>query len=301
MAEHPEQPHVFDRVAAALGRPVIGWQRPDCGLSPAERWVVRLADGFSVFVKAATDGDTAAWLQNERAAVAVAGHRFAPAVVAWLEDGPFPILVSEDLSGDYWPAGTGTVRWRNGDIAAVLRDLSELRALPADGLATLLEPPAEWDQILATDALVRHGLCTPGWITSNGSALVAADQPTPRPEQLSLVHGDVRSDNLCIGADRQVRFVDWSHAGAGHPLHDLVTALPTLHLEGGPRPSTVLSRPADLITRRAGGSVARALRDHSGPAWLKTVLRQLAVINLQWVSDILGLAPPDGSRGAAGR
>lgn len=294
-----EQPGVLDRVAAALGQAPVDWHRPECGLSSAERWVVRLADGSSVFVKAATDEDTAAWLQNERAAVAVAGERFAPPVVAWLDDGPIPILVSEDLSGDYWPAGTGTVRWRTGDIAAVLRDLEALRALRAPGLRTLPEPVAQWNRILATDALIRYGICTPAWMSANAAALVAADQLWSPPEGLSLVHGDVRSDNLCIGADGRVRFVDWSDAGQGHPLHDLVTTLPTLRLEGGPRPSTVLSQPVGLITRLAGRSVARALGDRSGPEWLTAVLRRLAVINLRWVCDLLGVAPPDGSCSAA--
>lgn len=40
-----KQPYVLDRVAAELGQAVTSWQRPECGLSPAERWVVGLADG----------------------------------------------------------------------------------------------------------------------------------------------------------------------------------------------------------------------------------------------------------------
>ena len=58
------------------------------------------------------------------------GQRFAPAIVGWL-DGDLPVLVTEDLTGAYWPAGTGTVHWRAGDMQAVLAELRLLRAVPA--------------------------------------------------------------------------------------------------------------------------------------------------------------------------
>lgn len=60
------------------------------------------------------------------------GQRFAPAIVGWL-DGDLPVLVTEDLTGAYWPAGTGTVHWRAGDMQAVLAELRLLRAVPAGG------------------------------------------------------------------------------------------------------------------------------------------------------------------------
>ena len=126
-----------------------------------------------------------------------------------------------------------------------------------------------------------------------GSALITADEVPFDPEQ-ALVHGDVRSDNLCIGSGDRVRFVDWSQAGAGQPFHDLVNVLPTLRLEGGPAPWAVITEPLGLITRQAGVSVARAFGDQRGPDWLRVVLRQLAAINLVWVCELLELARPDG-------
>ena len=290
-----QQPTVLTRVGAALGKSAAAWQRPECGLTTAERWLVTFTDDTSAFVKAATDEQTAAWLRAERAALLVAGSRFGPQIVDWIDTEEFPILVTEDLSAGHWPAGTGTVHWRPGDMENVLHDLDLLKAVPGTGLLRIPEVPAHWKALLATDALVRAGLCSPDWLSDNGQELITEDEAELRDEPRVLVHGDVRSDNLCVLPSGQTRFVDWSQAGAGHPLHDLITLLPTLRLEGGPRPSSLLTEPAVLIVRMAGAAIARALGDPHGPSWLQRVLHELALINFQWVCDILDLAPPDGS------
>jgi hypothetical protein len=291
-----ERPEVLERVATALGQPVVRWERPECGLSAAERWITGLADGSSVFVKAATDPETTGWLANERDALLVAGDRFGPAVVGWLDDQPAPILITEDLCNGYWPAGTGSTHWRAGDIDAVLSDLDLLRTMPAGDLDQVPEPSRHWENLLADGRLSRAGLCTSKWIAANGPALVAADDLELPADQMILVHGDVRSDNLCVLPNGQVRFVDWSQAGAGHPLSDLVMLLPTLRLEGGPEPATVITEPAELITRAAGSTLARATGELNGPEWLRQVMIQLAAISFRWACDALQLAPPDGSR-----
>ena len=50
--------------------------------------------------------------------------------------------------------------------------------------------------------------------------------------------GDVRSDNVCFWGSGVV-FVDWAEAMRGNPDYDLACMLPTLQLEGGPRPFDV--------------------------------------------------------------
>jgi aminoglycoside phosphotransferase (APT) family kinase protein len=65
---------------------------------------------------------------------------------------------------------------------------------------------------------------------------VAADGET-------LLHGDIRSDNLLIGRDGVV-FVDWPHASVGAPVLDLVEWAPSVALEGGPDPEELLVRHA---------------------------------------------------------
>jgi Ser/Thr protein kinase RdoA (MazF antagonist) len=57
----------------------------------------------------------------------------------------------------------------------------------------------------------------------------------------TLIHGDIRSDNMLIG-DEDVVFVDWPHASVGSPLLDLVEWAPSVALEGGPQPEELLAR-----------------------------------------------------------
>jgi aminoglycoside phosphotransferase len=93
------------------------------------------------------------------------------------------------------------------------------------GLADLPEPPARLDP----------------WARAHLSSL--ADLETGWPiacEGPTLVHGDVRSDNLLITRDGVV-FVDWPHAAIGTPAFDLVVWAPSVVLEGGPPPEDLLA------------------------------------------------------------
>ena len=59
-------------------------------------------------------------------------------------------------------------------------------------------------------------------------------------EGTTLVHGDVRSDNVLLTRDGAV-FVDWPHAAIGTPAFDLVAWAPSVVLEGGPPPEELLA------------------------------------------------------------
>jgi hypothetical protein len=68
----------------------------------------------------------------------------------------------------------------------------------------------------------------------------------------TLIHGDVRSDNILLSATGPV-FVDWPHAAIGNPVLDLVAWAPSVELEGGPRPEDLLA--AHRQTRIADADV----------------------------------------------
>ncbi|MBA8792974.1 hypothetical protein FHX74_000568 [Friedmanniella endophytica] len=286
--------------AAALGCGAVRWTSPGTGLSAAERHVVVLDDGRSVFVKGATDPATERWLRTEAATLEVVGPGLGPAVLGWL-DGvddhgvPFhdhPVLVTEDLSAGYWPAGSCVTRWRPGDVGAVLAGLDRLAELGVpDGLAPVADwPDPHWPALVSDDRLVAGGLVDPDWLHRHGAALARSDvEAVWRPEV--VVHGDVRSDNLCLTPDG-VRFVDWSLSGLGCRDHDRVRLLPTLHLEGGPAPDTQGRVPPPLIAPLTGDTVARAVGPDPMPDWLRDVFLRLARIDLAWLAAALGLEPP---------
>ncbi len=288
-------PGSVKRASAALGLAPVSWTSPPFGLSAAERHLVLFDNGARAFVKGATDRETTTWLTNEFHLLEQVGGRFGPEVIAWLSDDQQPVLVTTDLSPAYWPAAGGTTtQWRAGDIDAVLATLGRLRAMPAGtSLPPVSWPRPCWSGLVERRVPARLGLCSRQWLDRHGPEIIALDERAP-PDGRSVVHGDVRSDNLCLLADGQVRLVDWSASGAGHPMHDLITLLPTLHLEGGPAPASVLRDPVAMIVRLAGPVVARAASRREMPDWLRDVLRRLAVIQFAWITQIMELSiePP---------
>ena len=81
----------------------------------------------------------------------------------------------------------------------------------------------------------------------------------------TLVHGDVRSDNVLLTRDGAV-FVDWPHAAVGNPAFDVVRWAPSVVLEGGPPPE-------ELLSRHAPSRARRPRRRHRPPGRRQRVLR----------------------------
>lgn len=288
-----------DRLEGALGQPSREWAKPDTGLSAAARFSVTLEDRSRVFVKAATDEQTERWLRNEYLALQSVPGRFGPIVVAWLDEpGSHPILVVEDLSRAHWPASHLGVDWRRGDIDRVLaaiKDLSHVRA--PSGLAPSPTGQALWPAF-AREGSDRHafldlGLCSPAWFADAVPVLIDAEAALDESGDW-LVHGDLRSDNMCIKEERVV-FVDWSHASRGHSEHDLAHLLPTLHLEGGPPPVDVMPTAGAWAAAGAASIARRRLHDPTLPTWLASVFVNLLAIDLSWAASCLGLPQPDGT------
>ena len=287
------------RVERALGQAATEWEVPETGLSAAARYSVTLADRSRVFVKAATDDDTERWLRTEHLALQRVPGRFVPAVVAWL-DGPDgrPILVVEDLSRAHWPASHRGVCWRGGDLVRVIAavaDLSLVRAPTA--FEARAHGPAHWPA-LASDgsdraAFLDLGLCSPAWLSVAAPLLVQAEATLDDTGD-RVVHGDLRSDNICLDGTRVV-FVDWSHAARGHPDHDLAQLLPTLHLEGGPRPVDVMPNGGEWAAAGSASLARRLLDETALPGWLAEVFIRLIAIDLEWAAASLGIPAPDGA------
>lgn len=124
---------------------------------------------------------------------------------------------------------------------------------------------------------------TPGldpWCRAHLSDLAALEARWPEAiDGPTLVHGDIRSDNILMGPAGPV-FVDWPHAAVGNPVFDVVAWAPSVVLEGGPRPEDLLgahrqSRAADpevvsvLVAAVSGFFVSHSLRPP--PAGLPTL------------------------------
>jgi hypothetical protein len=282
-------PGLRARVERLLGEAVSRATRATRGYTPAGRWVVELADGRSAFVKAAVDDMTAGWLRSEHRIYATLARPFVPRLLGWDEaDGP-PVLVLEDLSAAHWPPP-----WRPGDVDAVLRTLDDMHAVaPPDGLPALrhvLELDG-WARVAAAPgAFLSLGLVSAAWLDQAIDQLVAAEAAAD-PDGRSLLHVDVRSDNLCL-RDARALLVDWNHACVGNPVFDVAFWLPSLELEGGPPPESILGDAPHAVAVIAGYFAARAGLPPipSAPGVRPIQVAQLRSA-LPWAVRALGLEP----------
>jgi hypothetical protein len=121
---------IIARLHTVMGVAPVSWiSLAHRGYTNNGRWRAELANGHTVFVKAAVNEQTAAWLRAERYVYSTLRQPFLPRLLGWVDDGELPLLVLEDLSGAYWPPP-----WTPAAITAV-REL-------LDTLATTPPPPA---------------------------------------------------------------------------------------------------------------------------------------------------------------
>jgi hypothetical protein len=279
-------------LAAATGARARLWrhvERSGYGRNAA-RWTAELEDGRRVFVKLALDGAAAGWLRDEYAVYSAVDGPFMPRLAGW-HDGDETLIALEDLSEAHWPPP-----WPPGSIDAVLRALDALHAVaPPASLRRadeLRESLNGWLDVAADpEPLVSTELCSYSWLARALPALLQAGD-TAEVGGESLLHLDVRSDNLCL-RDGEAVLVDWNWASVGNGLLDVVAWLPSLRLEGGPEPWDIVPDSRGLAALIAGFFAARAgLPPPPSAPTVREFQRRQAEIALPWAARELGLPPP---------
>jgi hypothetical protein len=277
--------------AAAAGQDVSPLERiADRGYANNERWRVRLADGRSAFVKAAVDGPTAEWLRRERELYGL-GAPFMAELLGW-RDGERPVLLLEDLSAAHWPPP-----WRAGDVDAVLTTLELIAVTPAP--AGVVRRRAEelltvhnWPDVEQDPApFLSLRLCSEDWLAGALPVLLEATANAPFAGE-SLLHLDVRSDNLCL-RDGRALLVDWNWAHVGNPLLDVAGWLPSLAAEGGPAPEEVSPEAGVFASFMAGFFASCAAQPAPATAPRVRIVQQEQLrVALPWAARSLDLPPP---------
>ncbi len=284
-------PSLIARVTKLMASAPIEWREMRKGHTAAETWVMRFENGTSAFVKHAADEQTATWLKSERSVYEFVQEDFLPELIGWDGD-EFPILVLEDLSN-----GRTCPPWQENDIRRVLQLLERLSQtkLPETfrALANYPEPFNGWHEIaLDPSAFIASGWASSDWLETALPALVDAEQGADLSGG-SLVHTDFRSDNIFFHGEH-MRLIDWNWACRGNPKFDLVSWLPTLHVEGGPPPWDFTLDEKELIAMQAG---YLARRVSNPPADMNESIRRLQATQLRsalpWAAKALGLPPPE--------
>lgn len=288
------EPADVARVRAALGADPVAW-RPVTrgGQTAAARWIVRLSETDTAFVKIAHTLDTAAWLRDEH--LFYAGHRglpIMPRLRGWSDDGERPVLALEDLSEGSWPPP-----WDRAAVDAVLASLDELHATPPSGDLVPLDSRGiafldGWEAIARDpEPVLALGLFDADWLDRYGPRLHEAAQQAPIGGD-ALLHVDVRSDNLCLRDGRAI-LVDWNWASIGDPAFDVAAWLPSLHAEGGPMPEEIMPDGAAFAAMLAGFFAERAAQPAIPEApHVRPLQRMQAATALPWAARALGLPRP---------
>ena len=244
------------------------------GFSPGATSVLECAGG-AIFVKAVgADLNPESPHMHRREAVVSAAlprsPRF-PRLLATYDDGDWVALAFEAVDG-HPPRHP----WEADEMARVTDALSSLHRELTPSPLPSLEPLAAlarrlfggWAELAAMEA-PPPGL--DAWAGAHLERLADLESGWPAAcEGPTLVHGDVRADNVLLAADGVV-FVDWPHAAVGSPVFDVVGWASSVVLEGGPPPEELLARhvapvPIDpevvtvLLAAVAGFFVERSLR-----------------------------------------
>lgn len=284
------KPEAVTRGERLLGGRAVSWTRIESrGWARNEHWTLLLDDGTRAFVKSAWLEPSVTWMREEREVYDRLSGRFMPRLLGW-EDGERPLLVLEDLTeGAHFPPP-----WRRGDVDAVLETLAELGAVSVQGLTPFPDPWPQWTAVADDPSpFLSLGIASSAWLDRALPELLAAESAISFSGP-GVVHGDVRSDNLCIRGDRAI-LVDWNHASLGNPAFDVAAWLPSLTLEGGPPPDDV----ADAAVARfavsiAGFFAARAgLPPHEGAPLVRGFQLAQLEVALPWACRVLGIPPPD--------
>lgn len=232
----PEQ--VRAAVEDGLGARVVAATTRPGGYSPGVAARLELAGGGRAFVKAVgkepNPYSPGMHRRESELAAALPAEAPAPRLLFAHDDGEWVALVYEDVDG-HEPA----IPWRDDELRRVLDALAELSA-------ALTPAPVEAVGFGEYFAELFDGWA---WLARQDSAPGVDPWAAERLDRLAeleshwreaslgetLLHGDVRSDNVLLAADRVV-FVDWPHASVGAAWIDLLAFLPSVAMQGGPHP-----------------------------------------------------------------
>ena len=312
-----------DRCVAAGGRTRIGWaQLPHGvragveeilgarvvsatsqagGLSPGSADRVITDGGGAAFVKAVSSAqnEESPGIHRMEAAVCRQLPPDVPAArfIGVYDDGDWVALVLEDVEGRH-----PTTPWVSSELEASLQTLAtiarRLTPSPVTGL-----PAAEEALSTTLGGWARLSADTPAdlhpWAVANLDRLVELDrQGLESLAGDTVVHMDVRADNLLVTPTGGVVLVDWPWACVGAPWADTVALLVNVNLHGGHDVDRLVREHAvgatgaqvdGFLAGLAGFFLDGArLPDPPGLPTLREFQRVQGVATLEWLARRLG-------------
>lgn len=297
-------PYVREALSVALGSPVVAAHNQPGGFSPGLAARCGLADGRRVFIKAVSPA------QNEQAcrihrreievASALPSHVNAPTLLHTLDDGEWVVLVFEEIDGRQ-----PSEPWSLGELDLVMAAIHDFHEQVTPS------PVPDGQSVEARYDFVFHGWrriaggdgtadTLPPWCRTSLDRLADLEAGwSSGAAGDTLLHTDLRADNVLIGPDGTVTFVDWPWACVGAPFVDALLMVPSIGLGGGPDPATVIDRydlaggvdPEAFLSLfvAVAGFFARATQDPPPPGLpsLRAFQRAQGDVALGWLAGAL--------------
>jgi hypothetical protein len=241
----PESIH--HEIEALLGARVIQADNQTGGFSPGLAARCALSNGKRCFIKAVSISPNMQTPDIHRREGRIAKMLPvgvpAPRLLHTLDTGEWVALVFEDVDGRM-PG----LPWSVHDLQLTLRTLSILqRVAPPSELSGLPSMSSECAEQFRGFRTVAGLETVPGylddWTAQNLDRLAGLEERWNEygPED-SLVHCDMRADNVLIQADDTMKIVDWPWACTGPSWADFAAMLPSVGMNGGPSPWFVESQ-----------------------------------------------------------
>jgi hypothetical protein len=297
---------VRTQIESLVGARVVGAQSGAGGYSPSFASRCDLDNGRRVFVKAvspAQNPESPDMLRSEiDATQRLPSSVPAPRLLHSMDDGNWIVGVFEFVDGR-----TPGSPWVAREVSAVVDAVNRLGGMPlTESLRGL--PTAE-DRLATTFGGWKIVTDSPSpfaldeWATEHLDDLVALESRwRDAVSGESLVHLDVRSDNILIEPTGRVVLVDWPHACIGAPWLDLVVMIPSLVLEGGGEPEPLLERfgisadgdAIDVVVAACAGLFAErgGRPDPPGLPTVRAFQRAQGKVALRWLRTRLGDPSP---------
>lgn len=214
-ARRLEWPHLPPAVRGLIeercGSPVVSAETQGGGFTPGFASVLTCADGSRHFVKAASTAAQRMFAQSYREEArklcALPDTLPAPRLL-WSEDGDWVVLELE-----YVDATAPRRPWRVAELDACLDALETVadrltpipEDLPLDPIADeLADWPALWDEVRTAHDLPH---------ADEAAALAASYAEVAGGD--TVVHTDIRDDNVLLTPDGRAQFCDWNWPVAG--------------------------------------------------------------------------------------
>lgn len=205
-------PMLRRRIEERCGAPVLGAESIEAGFTPGMASVLTCADGSQHFVKVASHRAQRAYAASYAEEV---GH-----LSTLPPEAPAPALLWVEDDGEWIAFSTAHVEgrtvprpWTRDDLDACLDALEDaataLTPAPAAmDLRPLGEETAAWTK-------AWQGLRPPSHPERVDEALALARSARDLLVGETLVHGDLRADNVVVGEDGTVLFCDWNWPATG--------------------------------------------------------------------------------------